>query len=113
MIASLFHFKPLIMNKTIKKDQLPMLLMLYPDEKRSFKEQWNKFKYSYKIEDVRVYFSQCLETCLCSDHSNFSDAMDRSNIAFFFGELMALLEAKYQKDLKQDEQYRQFATGKK
>ncbi|WP_315814221.1 hypothetical protein [Paraflavitalea speifideaquila] len=96
-----------------EKEYLPVLLLLYPKEKQEFKTLWNEFKYSYHLGDVRELLAQCLETCLCSGHSNFSDPLDRSNIAFFIGELMALLEAKYLKEINRDEQYRQFTTGKK
>lgn len=94
-----------------EREYLPLLLLLYPKEQRHFKTLWNEFKYSYHLEDVRQLLAQCLETCLCSEHSNFSEPMDRSNIAFFIGEVMALLEARYQKEIDQNEQYRQFTTG--
>jgi hypothetical protein len=96
-----------------EKEYLPLLLLLYPKEKQGFKTLWNEFKYSYHLKDVRELLAQCLETCLCSGHSNFSKSIDRGNIAFFMGELMALLEARYLKEIKQDEQYRQFATSQR
>lgn len=96
-----------------EKEYLPLLLLLYPKEKQGFKVLWDEFKYSYHLEDVRELLAQCLETCLCSGHHNFSKAIDRGNIAFFISELMALLEAKYSKEINKDEQYRQFATGNK
>jgi hypothetical protein len=72
------------MNKTIKKDQLSLLLMLYPAEKRSFKEQWDEFKYAYHMSDLRELLAKSLEACLCSDYPDFQQARVRSNIAFFF-----------------------------
>lgn len=86
----------------------PLLLLLYPVEKQDYSDLWEDFKYSYKLEDVREYLASCMECCICTENNSFSNPIERSNITHFLSTLMSLLEAKYCKDLLNDDEFRQF-----
>lgn len=77
------------------REFLPLMLMLYPKGQQSFNFLWEEFIDTFHLEEVRIHIAEALEVCLCSDHSNFSNPTARSNAAFFFSQLMALLEAKF------------------
>ena len=62
-----FICKPSTMHKN--NEQQPMMLFLYQEGAKSFKDQWHDFKYSYRVADVRKAIVKALETCL---HSGLS-----------------------------------------
>ena len=73
----------------------------YPREEQQLKEIWKQFFSDYTIEEIRQYFAEILDTCLCSDSINFQEAANRSLVSMFMAHLLAIVEAKYEKGRKE------------